>query len=544
MLSSDNASRTARALVNPTRLFVTVLMVLSALAMAPGSASADTDIIGGEDAAVGAHPSIVSLQVRGRHNCGGTLIAADWILTAAHCVVNNDTDVRHPASRYTVVLGEHQLSQVDDNNEQRIGVSEIHVHSGYFDMWGRVDWPGDDIALIRLESAANLNDRVAVVGIGAWDETETLTIAGWGDTTSGETRQRADILQVADLADGGECYETNACYRSNDSSGCYGDSGGPWYRDDGDGNEEVVIVTSGTWEHCPVPSRTFGARAIEYIDWIEAVMSGQDTAIFSLNSIWGWTANHDDGTSRIWGRGLAGQISLAGDVTGDGIDDVMAYNLRTGRWYARDIETTNFLSVPAGEAGAIPLTGDLNGDGRDELITFNDGTWNARDVFSGLIVDDVRWGTNGDRPLVGDVDGDGRDEMIVWRPSNGKWYAKETNGTQIPALHWGTAGDTPLIGDLDGDGDDDYMIWRPSNGKWYGRDNDGAYILRRVYRHGGSHDVPLLADMNDDGRADPVIWRPSSGRWYAMDVSNGARIGGWGNHFGAAGDWPIIGNFG
>gem|GEM_PF-3011873 len=31
MLSSDNASRTARALVNPTRLFVTVLMVLSAL---------------------------------------------------------------------------------------------------------------------------------------------------------------------------------------------------------------------------------------------------------------------------------------------------------------------------------------------------------------------------------------------------------------------------------------------------------------------------------------------------------------------------------
>ena len=45
-----------------------------------------TQIIGGVEAIPGEFPWIVSLRLGGQHICGGTLIANNWVLTAAHCV--------------------------------------------------------------------------------------------------------------------------------------------------------------------------------------------------------------------------------------------------------------------------------------------------------------------------------------------------------------------------------------------------------------------------------------------------------------------------
>lgn len=49
-------------------------------------------IVGGNRAAEGDFPFIVSLQRRGNHFCGGTLVNADTVVTAAHCSTNANAE--------------------------------------------------------------------------------------------------------------------------------------------------------------------------------------------------------------------------------------------------------------------------------------------------------------------------------------------------------------------------------------------------------------------------------------------------------------------
>ena len=56
-------------------------------------------VIGGVNATTNSWPWIISLRVGGLHNCGGSLIRPNWVLTATHCL--SDPTL----SKYTVVVG-------------------------------------------------------------------------------------------------------------------------------------------------------------------------------------------------------------------------------------------------------------------------------------------------------------------------------------------------------------------------------------------------------------------------------------------------------
>lgn len=77
-------------------------------------------IVGGHPIARMEFPWMASLQYNGQHFCGAALIAADWLLTAAHCV-----DASSPKP-FQVVVGVHSLS-AREPTEQRVDVREVRL---------------------------------------------------------------------------------------------------------------------------------------------------------------------------------------------------------------------------------------------------------------------------------------------------------------------------------------------------------------------------------------------------------------------------------
>ena len=112
---------------------------------APSPGRLNLLIAGGYAANPNELPYQVSIQYYGMHTCGGTIYSDSYIITAAHCV---DGD---PVIAFTVVAGEHSLSENDDT-EQRRKVKAKIVHEKYVG-----SLYGNDIALLNLDRPLELN---------------------------------------------------------------------------------------------------------------------------------------------------------------------------------------------------------------------------------------------------------------------------------------------------------------------------------------------------------------------------------------------------
>jgi trypsin len=79
-----------------------LFLVLPALVAAAPTPEPQDDfsvqIVGGSAATAGQFPYIVSIQVSGSHYCGGSLLNANTVITAAHCATRS-------ASSYTIRAG-------------------------------------------------------------------------------------------------------------------------------------------------------------------------------------------------------------------------------------------------------------------------------------------------------------------------------------------------------------------------------------------------------------------------------------------------------
>merc|ERR1711962_1568873 len=215
-------------------------------------ASGHTRIVGGTNARPGDWPWQASVHYSwspgiNRQWCGGTLIDEEWVLSAAHCF--DDKNVR----RYWFKLGEHDL-RVDSTSEQTRRAKEIHVYPQY-----NTKTSDYDLALIKLESKVQLNDRVRTACLpGANTQFPAGTncaISGWGKLS--ESIAGPAILQQAQvpLASQAACQKAYHRYKITDRmicagaaqgkiDACQGDSGGPLVCKDSQDAWYVVGATS------------------------------------------------------------------------------------------------------------------------------------------------------------------------------------------------------------------------------------------------------------------------------------------------------------
>ncbi|XP_077339825.1 chymotrypsin-like elastase family member 1 [Lithobates pipiens] len=235
-------------------------------------------VVGGTNAAKNAWPWQVSLQyISGSswyHTCGGSLIRANRVLTAAHCVDRVAT--------YRVVLGEHNLS-ANDGTEQVISVSAKRIHAS----WNTNNVAaGYDIAVLHLAASATLNSYVKLATLPA-DGTVLANnynciISGWGRTTTGGSLpsilQQAPLPVVAHSTCSTSSYwgstvkTTMVCAGGNGvQAGCNGDSGGPLNCAVGGGYQVHGVTSFVSSLGCNAYLKpTVFTRVSAYISWINS----------------------------------------------------------------------------------------------------------------------------------------------------------------------------------------------------------------------------------------------------------------------------------
>jgi len=271
----------------------------AALTLAAPAARADAapKIIDGVTAADNRWPAQVSVQVGApsSHTCGGTLIAADWVMTASHCFHNSRGELVLRATDLTVVAG---TNNARNGLGQRRAVTRLITHPSY-------DPKSDDndIALLQLATPVAI-DSPAMLSTPATDAAwagagRTVTAVGWGNTVTSGTLYPA-LLQQVDLAVtdqaacnaayGGDITANMICAASPGKDTCQGDSGGPIFASNRAGGVVQVGITSFGIGCAQAAYPGVYTRVSRYVDWVRGYVPAALTAT-TLQSGWWYVAD-------------------------------------------------------------------------------------------------------------------------------------------------------------------------------------------------------------------------------------------------------------
>lgn len=206
-------------------------------------------IVGGQEILIGAVPWQVYLQIdpdnnpaNGYYECGGSIIDATRIVTAAHCTFDSTTNTPFAAGAFTVAAGRSNSRgtvKAGDTPQVR-QVSQIRRHPYYVsppDGVGSLTQFADDVAVLTLSTPLSFNGNVQPVALPSGGsgplEGTGISVSGFGLQADGASSSNGNLYRadqaLVDTSDPNAAGPVNALWLvgSGGGSSCNGDSGGP-----------------------------------------------------------------------------------------------------------------------------------------------------------------------------------------------------------------------------------------------------------------------------------------------------------------------------
>ncbi|MFF2191456.1 FG-GAP-like repeat-containing protein [Streptomyces sp. NPDC058157] len=372
--------------------------------------------------------------------CTGTLVAPQWVLSAASCFADATGTVQAgaPKTATTVTVGRTDLTQASPGAAARTAVR-------------LVPHPERDLVMVKLDTGiANLKPAVLATTPAGADE--AVRAAGFGRTKTAWVPDRLHTASFTAAANGSADIALTA---SGDGAVCQGDAGGPVLREK-NGTQELLAVISRSWQGgclgTPATETRTGAVATRVDDvrpWIASTsyaVPGDLTGDGKPDLV----AVDDAGKLRLYpGTGTGGivaptiigtggwagaSVTHRGDWNGDGMEDVVARVGNEVRVYPNLGGGT--LGAPVKIAGSLPANaqvvaiGDTNRDGKPDLVVKHS---NRIFLYPGVVGADAAVGApveigNGgwdvmDLSALGDANKDGRPDLLARDTRDGVLWA-------------------------------------------------------------------------------------------------------------------------
>ncbi|XP_045348614.1 putative serine protease 42 isoform X1 [Leopardus geoffroyi] len=201
----------------------------------PGCGQVNAKILGGQEAEDGKWPWQVSVRIRGKHVCGGSLITQQWVLTAGHCILSR--------FHYNVKMGDRSVYK--EITSVVVPVRDIIVHP-QLSVVGTIQ---KDLALLQLLYPVNFTMTIQPICIPQKtfrvEAGTTCWVTGWGrkEEYSGDLitsvlhevdqdiihhEKCNEMIQKAMKTTRNVVLEGMLCgYKGAGKDSCQGDSGGP-----------------------------------------------------------------------------------------------------------------------------------------------------------------------------------------------------------------------------------------------------------------------------------------------------------------------------